>query len=307
MCPRTSISIGDPFGRLTVIAKTDERQNGKIVWLCRCECGNEIKVRTSYLTSGDTRSCGCLKRDQSRVNLRDKYKEKYKDGVNTALIKSKKRTDNTSGVKGVSYDKINKNWRAYITVSGRRISLGAYKDKARAIKARKEAEEKYFKPYLSGKWIKHPEDLTDHEFGRLTVEGLVKRDKNGQIWRCRCECGKSTEVRRSSLTSGATRSCGCYRRERMRNLAPKQQKLAALERHKKSPNAALKRKIRSDNKSGVIGVRFNKQIRKWVANITVKGKQIYLGSYESIDDATQARRDAEEKYHKPLLLEEEKK
>jgi hypothetical protein len=30
------------------------------LWLCRCDCGNEIGVITSYLTSGDTKSCGCL-------------------------------------------------------------------------------------------------------------------------------------------------------------------------------------------------------------------------------------------------------
>ena len=30
-------------------------------WKCKCECGNECVVSTSKLTSGNTKSCGCLK------------------------------------------------------------------------------------------------------------------------------------------------------------------------------------------------------------------------------------------------------
>ena len=55
-------------------------------------------------------------------------------------------------------------------------------------------------------------DLTGRKFGRLTVLKLLPERKNGQpVWLCRCECGKTAEVRRSSLTSGQTRSCGCLR------------------------------------------------------------------------------------------------
>jgi len=32
--------IGERFGRLTVIEKTDKRKNGSIVWKCQCDCGN---------------------------------------------------------------------------------------------------------------------------------------------------------------------------------------------------------------------------------------------------------------------------
>lgn len=53
-------------------------------------------------------------------------------------------TSNTSGVKGVNWRKDIQRWRAYINVEGKCISLGTYKDKEDAIKARKEAEVKYF-------------------------------------------------------------------------------------------------------------------------------------------------------------------
>ena len=56
-------------------------------------------------------------------------------------------------------------------------------------------------------------DLTGQVFGRLTV---LERDttRKGKIrWICRCECGKIKSVRREHLTSGATKSCGCFSRE----------------------------------------------------------------------------------------------
>jgi hypothetical protein len=47
---------GQVFGRLTVV--TYER---RIVWVCRCECGATTILSGTKLTSGHTRSCGCLR------------------------------------------------------------------------------------------------------------------------------------------------------------------------------------------------------------------------------------------------------
>lgn len=51
---------GAVFGRLTVIKRFGTSKYGQLVWLCRCECGNEATVKSSYLRYGDTKSCGCL-------------------------------------------------------------------------------------------------------------------------------------------------------------------------------------------------------------------------------------------------------
>ena len=56
---------GKRFGKLTVIERcgsyvdNNGRKNSS-VWLCMCDCGNLVKVKNLYLTSGDTKSCGCL-------------------------------------------------------------------------------------------------------------------------------------------------------------------------------------------------------------------------------------------------------
>jgi hypothetical protein len=52
------------------------------------------------------------------------------------------------------------------------------------------------------------QDLTGQKFGLLTVEKLDRIDKYA-MWRCVCDCGKTTETRTSSLKNGHTKSCGC--------------------------------------------------------------------------------------------------
>lgn len=58
-------------------------------------------------------------------------------------------------------------------------------------------------------------DLTGQRFGRLTV---IKRNGTNQhrraIWRCKCDCGKYTDVSAADILSGNTKSCGCWGREK---------------------------------------------------------------------------------------------
>ena len=60
-------------------------------------------------------------------------------------------------------------------------------------------------------------------FGRLTVleEAPAPSEYTtyeGLWYRCRCQCGNTVGVRRNSLVSGNTKSCGCLRREFIANL-----------------------------------------------------------------------------------------
>lgn len=51
---------GKRFGRLTVIEFAGTKGRNAF-WKCQCDCGRVIVVKSCYLTSGDTKSCGCLK------------------------------------------------------------------------------------------------------------------------------------------------------------------------------------------------------------------------------------------------------
>jgi len=54
------------------------------------------------------------------------------------------------------------------------------------------------------------------------------------------------------------------------------------------------RKIHKHNSSGYTGIRFFEN--KWIAEITVNYKKIYLGYFKNIDDAISARHQAERSY-----------
>lgn len=57
-------------------------------------------------------------------------------------------------------------------------------------------------------------NLAGMKFGRLTVIGQNGTNKHSQrIWKCLCECGKTTDVITQSLANGNTKSCGCLQKE----------------------------------------------------------------------------------------------
>ena len=62
---------GKRFVRLTVISYIDhspkEVKNRGCRWLCKCDCGNEIVVKTQDLTGNQVKSCGCLNNDTRKT------------------------------------------------------------------------------------------------------------------------------------------------------------------------------------------------------------------------------------------------
>ena len=70
---------GMKFGRLLVIGISRKVPSGKrdrYYWNCRCDCGNTKEVRTDCLTSKYVQSCGCLKKEQNRINLVKNHRHK---------------------------------------------------------------------------------------------------------------------------------------------------------------------------------------------------------------------------------------
>jgi hypothetical protein len=55
--------------------------------------------------------------------------------------------NNKSGYSGVVYNKKHKKWHARINIKGKCVYLGAYENKEKAIKTRKEAELKHYGRY----------------------------------------------------------------------------------------------------------------------------------------------------------------
>ena len=51
------------------------------------------------------------------------------------------------------------------------------------------------------------------------------------------------------------------------------------------------------NKSGYTGIAYNKKTNKWIARIGGTRKRVYLGSFDNLEDAIEARRIAEINYN----------
>lgn len=62
------VSVGDRFGKLTVLGRTENRGR-HACWQCECECGRNIVARGDRLRNGSTASCGCAQRDYQEARL----------------------------------------------------------------------------------------------------------------------------------------------------------------------------------------------------------------------------------------------
>lgn len=67
--PKRTDLTGLTFGRLTVLGYSHIDTRGYVCWNCSCECGNTVVVRGKHLTSGTTKSCGCLRSERIRASL----------------------------------------------------------------------------------------------------------------------------------------------------------------------------------------------------------------------------------------------
>lgn len=62
--------LGQRFGRLLVIDKTDKKTGGHRLWMCRCDCGREKLVQARFMIEGSAVSCGCYGREQQIKAMR---------------------------------------------------------------------------------------------------------------------------------------------------------------------------------------------------------------------------------------------
>lgn len=60
---------GQRFSRLTVIKSAGINKHRFRIWLCRCDCGNEVVVTGNSLRVGRTKSCGCYRIEKASVSI----------------------------------------------------------------------------------------------------------------------------------------------------------------------------------------------------------------------------------------------
>lgn len=132
---------GQQYGSLTVLHPA-ENVKGRTAWACRCACGREIVVKTTTLRRGHHCACGVCRKSGVKSLT-------YVEGTCLEMVRSNTlRSNNTSGVPGVDWRAERNSWRATICFKGRRHYLGCYKDFGDAVRARQEAEARYFGSFL---------------------------------------------------------------------------------------------------------------------------------------------------------------
>lgn len=103
--------------------------------------------------------------------------------------------------------------------------------------------------------------------GRLVLVGYAGvGDKKGHLIHCKCSCGKEVVLLFSDFMRGKPKSCGCFKKEAIKN---------------------LKDKGRAFGK----GYSFNKSNEKWVAYLPGSdndGEQVWLGTFETEQEAFEA-------------------
>jgi len=132
-------------------------------------------------------------------------------------------------------------------------------------------------------------DITGKKINSLTaLYPLKERGPQGYvIWHCRCDCGREVDLSYNTLVYTNQRSCGCQKKEH-------DQKLKTFLTHVAGTSVDMlkSKKIPKDNTTGYKGVYLVRG--KYIAKIVFQKKQYLLGTYENIEDAANARREAEE-------------
>lgn len=150
-------------------------------------------------------------------------------------------------------------------------------------------------------------DISGQKFGRLEAIRLVGINKNKhRVWLFKCSCGNLIETTYWSAVSGNSKSCGCLRNESLVRISIKDTYIAhkwinKYDRKEGTRISALNNRISTRNTSGVKGVCWSKQRNMWMAQIGFQGKVMSLGGYHTIEEAAEARREAEYKYFSPIL------
>lgn len=188
--PKKKDLTGLRVGRLVVQYELPVRKNGRIMWHCQCDCGNEKDIASSSLATGRTQSCGCLQKERTREASQ---LQTDLTGTRYGKLVVLRRLSNSSLWECLC-DCGNKT-----TVSTNHLNSGHTQSCGCLQKERtREACRK---------------DISGQRFGMLTA---IEIDEENSLpkkvkWKCRCDCGTIKSFSRNNLMSGECSSCGCKR------------------------------------------------------------------------------------------------
>lgn len=145
-------------------------------------------------------------------------------------------------------------------------------------------------------------NLIGQRFTRLLVIGEEPSDARGNSrWLCECNCGNHVIVTGVQLRHGVTKSCGCLRRDLMKE---RSRTNPVFRRYTGDVSnfsdehgilySSLKKSVR--NKTGHLGVSYDKHSDTWFARLMRHNRYVLLKSFPTMEEAIAAREEAERTY-----------
>lgn len=190
---------GQKFGRLLVIKRKDNyiqpSGRGRVLWLCRCDCGNDVNILAENLKRGNSLSCGCYNRERtSKTNFKNLSGQRFGRLIADYQVG---KTKGGNAIWSCTCDCGN-----IVNIAGGRLqnsntlSCGCFN--------KEKTSERFLK------------DLIGQKFGKLIVLERARNHEqpSGQVktaWLCKCDCGRKINVQATSLLGGYSKSCGCSR------------------------------------------------------------------------------------------------
>ena len=253
------LEAGQRFGRWALL---ESAPFGRTDVLCRCDCGTERRVYASNLRLGNSKSCGCLKRIQAADRVpylaageRFDCWTSLEPGLNAhqrvlcrcacgaerkveahALRRGKSRYCNRSKHMSPSFQYLEAGERfgQWVTLESARLGTDHVPCRCDCGKER----------HVMGTRLKNGNSLAcgspvhrkDHRspylaagerFTRLVTLEDASDSKFHVL--CRCDCGMEKRLRAASLRR--QKSCGCLRRERLRENSKRMNTKHGLSRH----------------------------------------------------------------------------
>lgn len=150
-CIKRNDLTGKHIGSLTVLGRSDKygtRGKRRVpLWECRCDCGNITYKATDTLTAGTNNSCAECAQKYNASCARENAG--FLEGTQLCKIQNMKPSAaNTSGCRGVTFNKKTSRWEAIIIFKRKRTRLGSYKRFEDAVAARKKAEQTIYGEFL---------------------------------------------------------------------------------------------------------------------------------------------------------------
>lgn len=299
---------GEKYGKLTVRCVDEERTgNGKVYWICDCECGESTSVQSTILSR--TKSCGCARNSKEAIKKAEKTRNSYPKDI-TGLkfgrllvlrktnMKSHRKSDNGAYLWECLCDCGNICYYSrYSLISVKGVkSCGCLQSDAAKLSGKKYCEY----------------DLTSYPFGIAYCSNgthffFDKEDYDKIKEYCWWYDGRYVCAHTLADDKYTTKIIRLHRlvmdikdREDInvdhKNLVRYDCRKSNLRKATYSQNG-MNKDVSHLSSTGIVGVRQEKS-GKYVATININNKTIRIGLFKTKEEAAEARAEAELKYFK---------